>query len=210
MNKNIAEKIYWKGVSTNEYREPSVADKFVDIIYGCREQDNNSQKELYKLYYGYAMGIALAYSISRDDALEVVNDSFMKVFNNIQSYNISEPFKPWFRKIVVNTAIDKARSGKRFNHHVDIETTENESSVNVEAELNAKQIYQLLNELPDLLRFVFNMYEIEGYSHREISQKLDIAESSSRTYLTRAKTHLRQLYKQVFLKESWNTIDKKT
>jgi len=148
------------------------------------------------------MGVALSYSRSREDALEVVNDSFMKVFKHIESYQRSEPFKPWFRKIVVNTAIDKARAGNRFEQHVDIDATEKSSSVNVEAELNVRQIYQILNELPDLLRFVFNMYEIEGYSHREISRQLDIAESSSRTYLTRAKAQLRQLYKQDFLNES--------
>lgn len=147
------------------------------------------------------MGIALAYSISREDAVEVVNDSFIKVFMNIKSYNDSQPFKPWFRKIVVNAAIDKARSQKKFNHRYEFAEIVQVSPINAETELNAKQIYLLLNELPDLLRFVFNMYEIEGFTHREIGKKLDIAESYSRTCLARAKTKLRQLYRNNFMSD---------
>lgn len=171
------------------------------IIEGCRAKDALYQEKLYKKFYGYAMGIALSYSHSREDALEVVNDGFMKVFKNIHTYTRSRPFKPWFRKIVVNAAIDKARANKRFSHHVDIDETNHSSAIDIEADLNAKQIYKLLNELPDLLRFVFNMYEIEGYSHKEIAEKLAIAESSSRTYLTRAKSQLRKLYKSIFMDE---------
>ncbi len=171
------------------------------IIDGCRAKNALYQEKLYKKFYGYAMGIALSYSHSREDAIEVVNDSFMKIFTNIHTYTRSRPFKPWFRKIVVNASIDKARANKRFSHHVDIDGINHSSVIDVEADLNAKQIYKLLNELPDLLRFVFNMYEIEGYSHKEIAEKLAIAESSSRTYLTRAKSQLRKLYTSIFMDE---------
>lgn len=172
-----------------------------EIIEGCRDYEEDSQEFLYKKFYGYALGVALTYCSKRPDAVEVVNDSFMKVFRNIKTYDISEPFKPWLRKIVVNTSIDKARANKRFNNHMEIDAIRPASSVDVESELNAKQIYRLLNELPELLRFVFNMYEIEGYSHREIAEKLGIAESSSRTYLTRAKAQLRELYRNLFMDE---------
>lgn len=170
-----------------------------EIITGCRDYHESSQERLYKKFYGYALSVALTYCPTREDAVEVVNDSFLKVFKHIKTYNPSEHFKPWFRKIVVNTAIDKARATKRFAYHSEFDDRIQMSSVDVEAELNAKQIYKLLNELPDLLRFVFNMYEIEGYSHREIAEKLDIVESSSRTYLTRAKNRLRYLYRTNFM-----------
>lgn len=147
------------------------------------------------------MSVALTYGQSKADAVEVVNDSFMKVFKNIHTFKTSEPFKPWFRKIVVHTAIDRARANKKFQKEVQVEDFLPQAPVDIEAELNARQIYKLLDELPDLLRFVFNMYEIEGYSHREISDQLDIAESSSRTYLTRAKAQLRKLYQSTFMDE---------
>lgn len=103
---------------------------------------------------------------------------------------------------MVNTSIDRARKNKRFKNQVEISEIQPISSVDLEAELHAQQIYNLLNELPDLLRFVFNMYEVEGYSHREIAHKLKIAESSSRAYLTRAKSELRELYKTEFMEKS--------
>lgn len=175
--------------------------KLEKIIGGCRNYEPERQEELYKKFYGYVLGVALTYCATRADADEVVNDSFMKVFENIESFDLSRPFKPWLRTIVVNTSIDKARAYKRFKNQVEIDEIQPASSVDLEAELHAKQIYKLLNKLPELLRFVFNMYEIEGYSHREIAGKLEIAESSSRTYLTRAKAELRQLYKKEFMEE---------
>ena len=175
--------------------------KLKTIITGCRNHDPGYQEKLYKKFYGYVLGVALTYCTTRADADEVVNDSFMKVYNNIETYDTSKPLKPWLRRIVVNTSIDRTRANKRFKNKMEIDDLQLASSVDVESQLHAKQIYKLLNELPELLRFVFNMYEIEGYSHREIASKLDIAESSSRTYLTRAKSQLRQLYKQLFMED---------
>lgn len=203
MKKNITGKIFRKKESASSIRVvESEQNSLKKIIGGCRKYDTDSQEKLYKKFYGYALGVALTYCSTKADADEVVNDSFMKVFENIETYNISKPFKPWLRRIVVNTSIDKARANRRFKNQTEIEEIQPVSSVNVEAELHAKQIYKMLNELPDLLRFVFNMYEIEGFSHREIAQKLDIAESSSRTYLTRAKVQLRQLYKNMFMEDN--------
>ncbi|MEX2573903.1 MAG: RNA polymerase sigma factor [Balneolaceae bacterium] len=186
-------------VSKGDRNDPPLAW----ILAGCREYKSGCQERLYKRFYGYALSTALAYCTTREDAVEVVNDSFIKVFRNIETYLPSAPFKPWLRRIVVNTAIDRVRSARRFGyrHHADIEDMEQLSTVDVESDLHVKQIRRLLYELPDLLRFVFNMYEIEGYSHREISEKLDIAESSSRTYLARAKDQLRRLYRNSFMDE---------
>ena len=172
----------------------SEENELVQLIKGCRENNPDSQKKLYKKYYGYVTGVALTYCAERADAEEIVNDSFLKVFEHIRSFDTTRPFKPWLRRIVVNTSIDKARANRRFRKHVELERTPLVSMQDVESDLNAKHIYKMLNQLPELLRFVFNMYEIEGYSHREIAEKLDIAESSSRTYLTRAKAQLRNIY----------------
>lgn len=202
VKKGLAGKIDWNIYSSSLAKEDNIEEKMLaEVIKRCQDKDIKSQERLYKEYYGYVLGVALSYTSVKDDAIEVVNDSFMKVFKNIQTFKTSKPFKPWLRRITINTAIDKARSNKRLQNHIALNGLEKDSSVNIEAELNAKQIYKLLDELPDLLRFVFNMYEIEGYSHREISEKLEIAESSSRTYLTRAKAELRQNYRNIFLDE---------
>src|ERR1700712_256263 len=92
-----------------------------EIISNCKTGSLKYQELLYKRFYGYAMGISLRYSLSKDDALEVVNDAFIKVFNAIANYNTDRPFKAWLRTIIVNTAIDRRRKELKFQLHVEID-----------------------------------------------------------------------------------------
>lgn len=139
------------------------------------------------------MGIGMRYLSNRDDVLEVTNDAFIKVFNSIKTFKNQESFKPWLRKIVVNTAIDRRRKDLKHQYHTDLEDA---SSVSYEAQtienLNARDILKLLDDLPILQRMVFNMYEIDGYNHDEIAAILQIPPSSSRVILSRAKEKLRE------------------
>ncbi len=166
------------------------------IIRGCQREDESSQEQLYKKYYGYALSVSMKYCLNREDATEVVNDSFMKVFKHISQFDIERPFKPWLRKIVVNASIDKIR--KNPENHLDIEDVPLSLPQLVDSDLKIKETLQLLKFLPEMYRTVFNMYEIDGYSHKEISEELGIGESSSRTYLLRAKNQLRELYNKHF------------
>jgi RNA polymerase sigma factor (sigma-70 family) len=167
-----------------------------DIIKGCQNDKEPSREKLYKLFYGYALSISMKYCINRDDAIEVVNDSFMNVFRNIKRFDTDRPFKPWLRKIVVNASIDKIR--KQPKNHLDIDDISVSGDQFVDTDLSIRETLQLLEYLPDTYRAVFNLYEIDGYSHKEISDMLGIGESSSRTYLLRAKNKLRELYNQHF------------
>ncbi len=166
------------------------------IIRGCQKDDDASREQLYKMYYGYALSVSMKYCLNREDAIEVVNDSFMKVFKYITDFDIERPFKPWLRKIVVNASIDKIRKNPR--QYVDIEDISLSAPQLVDSDLTIKETLQLLEYLPEMYRTVFNMYEIDGYSHKEISRELGIGESSSRTYLVRAKNQLRELYNEHF------------
>lgn len=151
------------------------------------------QEKLYKHFYGYAMGVGLRYLADRDDVLEVVNDSFIKVFKAIQFFNEAQPFKAWLRRIIVNTAIDHRRKNLKFMNQVDIDEA---GYIGKTAEavdnLSVKDILALLEGLPEIQRVVFNLYEIDGYSHDEIGNMLGIPVSSSRVYLSRAKEKLRK------------------
>ncbi len=169
---------------------------FSDIIIGCQNNEESSCEKLYKLFYGFAFSIAIKYCLNRDDAIEVVNDSFMKVFKNLHQYDIEKPFKPWFRRVVVNTSIDKIR--KRKDSHLDIEDVALSGNQHVDSDITIKETLKLLDQLPKLHRTVFNLYEIDGYSHKEIAGLLGIGESSSRTYLSRAKNQLKDLYNEFF------------
>lgn len=164
-----------------------------ELIQQCKNGDLKHLEMLYKHFYGYAMGIALRYSNNRDDALEVANDAFIKVFDALKSYDSDKPFKAWLRRILVNTAIDKQRREQKHQNE-DIERAAYLTSpTNIIEQLNANDILKLLAGLPPMHRTVFNLFEIDGYSHDEIAAMLNIPTSSSRVYLTRAKDKLRQI-----------------
>jgi RNA polymerase sigma-70 factor (ECF subfamily) len=149
---------------------------------------------LYKLFYGYAMGISLRYSLNRDDALEVTNDAFIKVFKSINNYNNTKPFKAWLRTVIINTAIDRRRKDLKHQQHANLEDAAGIShSATAVENLNARDILKIMEQLPPVQVTVFNLYEIDGYSHDEIAQMLSLSASSSRVYLTRAKEKLRSI-----------------
>lgn len=168
-----------------------------EVISQCKTGSLKYQEMLYKLFYGYAMGISLRYSLNRDDALEAVNDAFIKVFNAIHSYNIDKPFKAWLRTIVVNTAIDRRRKDLKFQLNVDLDNAAPISShISTVDNLNVQDILKLMRELPAIQLTIFNLYEIDGYNHDEIANMLTIPVSSSRVYLSRAKERLRKMLKK--------------
>ncbi len=171
-----------------------------DWIEGCRQGKAKSQEMLYKHYYGYAMSICLQYSKKEEENAEILNDAFFKVFTKISQYDKQQVFKSWLRKIIVNSAIDYYRKNNK-NIHQSIDTItipEQEISSDILAQLSANDILELLQKLPENQRIVFNLYEIEGYSHEEIGEKLGMSSSVSRTNLFRAKQQLKILIEKHF------------
>lgn len=168
-------------------------------IKGCIKGKLKYQEMLYKNYYAYGMSITLRYAKNREEAIEVLNDSFLKVFNNIKKYNPEKSFKAWFRQITVNTSIDHYRKMKRMIQTDDIDEHQNISfnADNIEC-LEAEDILKLLNLIPEHYRLIFNLYEIEGFDHNEIGEKLNISSSTSRANLSRAKKMLRELFQKQY------------
>ena len=174
-------------------------DDLDDVIRGCLRKVEKSQEMLYKKFFGYALSVALMYSNQRNEALEVVDDSFVKVFSEIGKYNPSQPFLGWLRKIVINTSIDHFRRNQKRNLMTVAETHQvHDETPNAISNLTARDILELLNHLPHDHKKVFCLYEVDGFSHEEIARQLDISESSSRVYLTRAKKQLRELFPVYF------------
>lgn len=164
-----------------------------DLIQEARNRDPRSLERLYKHFYGYAMSVALRYSSNKEEACEIVNDSFMKVFDKIDQYTTDNSFKGWLRRILINTSVDYYRKNLKYMGALDIEKCDAETHhPSVVDELSREDILMLLRELPEILRIIFNMYEIEGYRHDEIAAKLNIPSSTCRTYLARAKEKLRE------------------
>jgi RNA polymerase sigma factor (sigma-70 family) len=164
------------------------------VLKGCSKGDLNAQEDLCKQYYGYVMSIALRFSSCQDNALEIANDSFLKIFKKIKSYQIDKEFKPWIRKIVINTALDHYRKDKKNSVEISVEAAYNETvDEDVSTKLSAEELIKLINSMPVKYRYIFNLFEIEGYSHDEIAVQLGITASNSRANLTRAKKMLRKM-----------------
>lgn len=171
-----------------------------ELIRRCSEGEPRAQELLYKRYFSFAMSVCVRYTKDQFEAMEIVNDSYMKVLGNIGDYDSSKPFRSWYGRILVNSAIDNYRRTEKHTSHLqisDMESTE-EQEPTVSAELSANEILSLFSRLPENYRLTFNLYEIEGYSHEEIGQMLDISTSTSRSNLSRAKKMLRDLYEKNF------------
>lgn len=180
-------------MSKRENDELRVPDR--EIIRRCLEGESNAEEMLYKRYFSFAMSVCLRYTKDEGEAMETVNDSYMKVLDKLQEYDESRPFRAWYGKILVNSAIDNYRKRARFSSPLSADIAEGyeEMEAEIEAELSAEEIIALFRELPEQYRVTFNLYEIEGYSHDEIAEMLGITASTSRANLARAKKMLREL-----------------
>lgn len=157
--------------------------------------DRKSQEKLYRQFYGFAMGVCMRYTKSRDEALEVVNDGFLKVFTKGEQYDSKYPFKAWFRRIIVNTALDFYRSQQKHYFHENIEEAYEVSSDDSSpvSQLNHEELMAMVQQLPTGYRMVFNLFVIDGYSHEEISTQLGISVGTSKSNLSRAREVLRKM-----------------
>lgn len=147
------------------------------------------------MFYAYGMSICLRYSDSRDQAAEILNDSFMKVFTHIREYDSSRPFKPWLRQIIINTAINHFHKNKNERTWKELESAQNQLTRDekIISGISYQEIIELVRQLTPGYRAVFNLYVIEGYTHREISEKLGISEGTSKSNLSKAKRNLQTL-----------------
>ena len=168
-----------------------------ELLEGCLRNDRKCQELLYKQFYVYAMGVCMRYVPNRDEALEVVNDGFLKIFQKVQMYDADKPFKVWLKKVMINTALDFYRQNVKFQNHDDISSIENTATASeshsAHSQLEYEELVGLIQQLTPSYRAVFNLYVIDGYSHEEIAQKLGISEGTSKSNLARARENLRSM-----------------
>ena len=169
------------------------------LIDGCRKQERDSQKRLFKLYYNYAMSVSTRYAPTFEEAEEITNDAFLKVFMRIAThYTVGLSFKGWLRRIVVNTAIDKFRSGKNAPDILSLDNASYAEHHDFTIEkMSAEHLLSLIQLLPELYKKVFNLYVIDDYSHAEIAEMLQITEGASKSTLSRARQKMKELIKSM-------------
>ena len=165
------------------------------IIKGCRRNNRNSQEMLFKLFAGYGLNICLRYTNSQEEAEEILNNGFLKVFNNIDQYDMQLPFRPWLQKILVNASIDYYRANKNKMRFLELrpDLTEDTAIGPLPMIASDEDMLPVLQQLPPAYKMVFNLYVMEGYNHEEIAEQLGISASTSRSNLARAKTKLKEI-----------------
>ncbi|MCY7353019.1 MAG: sigma-70 family RNA polymerase sigma factor [Cytophagaceae bacterium] len=163
------------------------------LLEGCRKGDRLSQELLYRQFYGFAMSICLRYTRTREEATEVINDGFMKVFMKAELYDSSKPFKNWLARIMVNTALDHYRHHQKHYYHESLDGDAHHVGVREMAtsQLSHQELIGLVQTLSPAYRMVFNLYVMDGYTHEEIAEQLNISVGTSKSNLSRAREHLR-------------------
>lgn len=165
------------------------------ILKGCLQNDPAAQKELYNRYSPKMLSVCYRFAHNREDAEDMLQEGFIKIFSQMHTFGNRGAFEGWIRRIIVHTCINILKKNKKFNESVDIihatgAVTREESVPSI---VQAKQIVECIRMLPIGYRTVLNLYAIEGYSHREIGNLLDIEESTSRSQYTRAKAMLEEI-----------------
>ena len=168
------------------------------LIKDCINRNRKAEYELYKVTYSYLMSICIRYTKNQDQAKEQLNMGFLKILNNLEKYNEEVPFKAWIRKIMINTLIDEYRKHKKQSEVIDfVEEYYDNSSFSEENnaidKMSVDQIRILISKLPPMAQQVFNMFVVDGYSHKEIGEILNIEEGTSKWHLNSARQKLKEM-----------------
>jgi len=179
------------------------------MVQGCLDNLSIAQEALYNRFSPRMLGVCYRYARNREDAEDMLQEGFIKIYSQIRQYHGSGALEGWIRKIIVHTCINVLKKNKKFSDSLDlihasgIEISEN----NIPSMLQAKQVVECIRLLPIGYRTVLNLYAIEGFSHKEISAILEIEESTSRSQYTRARSLLEEiLIKKKILQKPHETV----
>lgn len=179
------------------------------LLQKCIAHDRKAQSELYRLSFGLLLSIAYRYYSNKNDAMAALNQCFFKVLTGLENFkqkNSVQKYKPWISRIMINTIIDEYRASKK--HHTMHREEMNESQMDlnqadynqIEETIEAEELQVMLNALPILQRNVFNLFVIDGYSHREIAESLSITVGNSKWNLSTARSKLKTMIRSVINK----------
>ena len=166
-----------------------------EVIKGCLEGNRRDQELLYRRYAAKLYAVCMQYSGNDYEAKDILQEGFIKIFENLRQYKFEGSFEGWMRRITVNTALEKFRSRNNLYKVEDIDQisdTESEPDADDYTGLEANDLLGIIRELPPKYRMVFNLYAIEGYSHKEISKMVNISEGTSKSNLSRARIILQR------------------
>lgn len=184
-------------------KPPTISEPDWSIIEGCQRNDRLCQKKFYEFFYGKMMGICMRYTNGADEAKDILHEGFMKVFQNIANFTPTVSIEFWVKRIMINTAIDHFRRNKKILNQVDIEFAAGEAdddSFGILDELSSEEILKLVQKLSTAYRTTFNLFVVEGYNHREISEMLGVSQGTTKSNLAKARQQLREMIRKLYPK----------
>ena len=166
-----------------------------EIIRGCISGDAKAQKQLFEKYNRRMMGLCMRYAAHREEAEDMLQEGWIKVFRNLHSFRFEGSAEGWIKRVIVNACLEMLRKNKKMLNQVDIEAVEEIkfSEFSFSDTLSANDLLKMIHKLPAGYRTVFNMFAVEGYSHKEIGAMLGISESTSKSQYSRARAHLQKM-----------------
>jgi RNA polymerase sigma factor (sigma-70 family) len=168
-----------------------------ELVRACQNNDRKAQTAFYNLYKGKLMGVCRRYTRTPDEAEDIYQEAFVKIFKNIHTLEKTGAVSSWVRKTIIHTAINYYHANLKFQNNTEYDSTllSNDDYPNLIANLSNEELLTLINQLPDGYRMVFNLYVIDGYNHVEIGEMLGVSENTSKSQLSRAKELLRKQLK---------------
>jgi len=177
-----------------------------DIIKGCKSGKTRDQEVLYKAFSEEMFGVCLYYSKDYTEAEDILHEGFIKIFKNVSKFRHKGSFEGWMKRIMINTALEKFRKEKHLHAVTNIDDHDEDfSSDDIVSDISARDLINLIQQLSPKYRMVFNLYAIEGYSHKEIGKMMGISEGTSKSNLARARGILQKNVKlQFYIKKQAN------
>ena len=170
-----------------------------ELVEKCLGNDKNAQRQLYDTYSSQMMGLCMRYANSKEEGEDILIEGFTKIFTHLNEFRFDSSLGTWMRRIMVNAAISHFRMHHKHHNALQLEDAENElrSSDELPSDhIQEKELLALIQRMPETYRVIFNLAVMEGYSHQEIGEMLDIQESTSRSQLTRARNWLKERIKR--------------
>jgi len=176
-----------------------LAEKLDILLRGCRKGDRKSQERLYRQFSAAMFGLCLQYSSGREDAEDILQEGFIRVFEKLSQVKNPDAFPGWIRRVMINTALERYRSEVVLQKvQAEMQVPSKIVEEEVFEQLAVEELTGLIQQLSPKYRMVFNLYAIEGYSHKEISEMLGISEGTSKSNLSRARVILQEKIKQLY------------
>lgn len=175
-------------------------DQLKKIIKDCAKGDTEAQGQLFKKYAKMLYGVCIRYTKDQSAAEDVLHEGFIKIFTNISSFKGKGSFEGWMRRIMINTALERYR--KNFQMYSVGEVSDLDIGIKantIVSDISAQDLLEIVKQLPAAYKLVFNLYAIDGYTHKEISEKLNISIGTSKSNLSRARKILQTKVKQHFI-----------